>query len=151
MELQAKRKVNRNHIRKHHVFGQIDSKIDFETLNEKLLNPPIVAYADYSLPFSLHTDASSVGLGAVLCQKKDEQVRVVSFASTSLKPSEKNYPAHKLEFLALKWSITEKFHDYLYAVEEYFIPSPVTYACRLNTSDCACRTTSRAKPLLHIG
>ena len=35
----------------------------------------------------------------------------------SLKPSEKNYPAHKLDFLALKWSITEKFHDYLYGAK----------------------------------
>ena len=30
-----------------------------------------------------------------------------------MKQSEKNYPAHKLEFLALKWSVTEKFYDYL--------------------------------------
>ena len=29
-------------------------------------------------------------------------------------PSERNYPVHKLEFLALKWAITDKFHDYLY-------------------------------------
>lgn len=27
--------------------------------------------------------------------------------------SEKNYPTHKLEFLALKWAITEKFSDYV--------------------------------------
>lgn len=25
-----------------------------------------------------------------------------------------NYPAHKLEFLLLKWAVTEKFQDYLY-------------------------------------
>ncbi|KXJ23610.1 Retrovirus-related Pol polyprotein from transposon opus [Exaiptasia diaphana] len=28
--------------------------------------------------------------------------------------SERNYPVHKLEFLGLKWAVTEKFHDYLY-------------------------------------
>ena len=39
--------------------------------------------------------------------------RVVAYASHSFKPSEKNYLAHKLEVLALKWVITEKFHDYL--------------------------------------
>ena len=101
----------------------------FETLKEKLSNPPILAYADYSLPFSLHTDASSVGLGAVLYQKQDGQDRVVSFASRSLKPSEKNYPAHKLEFLALKWSITEKFHDYLYGADFEVLTdnNPLTY------------------------
>jgi hypothetical protein len=39
---------------------------------------------------------------------------VIAYASRSLKPSEKHYPAHKQEYLALKWSITDKFHDYLY-------------------------------------
>ncbi|KAK7491055.1 hypothetical protein BaRGS_00017751 [Batillaria attramentaria] len=28
--------------------------------------------------------------------------------------SERRYPAHKLEFVALKWAVTDKFHDYLY-------------------------------------
>ena len=28
--------------------------------------------------------------------------------------TEKNYSAHKLEFLALKWAVTERFHEYLY-------------------------------------
>ena len=31
-----------------------------------------------------------------------------------MKPSERNYPAYKLEFLALKWAVTDKYHDYLY-------------------------------------
>ena len=30
------------------------------------------------------------------------------------KNSEKNYPAHKLEFLVLKWSVTDRFKDLLY-------------------------------------
>ena len=34
-----------------------------------------------------------------------------------LSPSERNYPAHKLEFLAFKWAITDKFHEYLYGAE----------------------------------
>ena len=37
-----------------------------------------------------------------------------SYASRGLRKSERNYPAHKLEFLALKWAITEKFSNYLY-------------------------------------
>ena len=36
------------------------------------------------------------------------------YASRSLNKAERNYPAHKLEFLALKWAVTEKFHDFLY-------------------------------------
>ena len=37
-----------------------------DTVKEKLTHPPITAYADYSLPFGVHTYFSSSGLGAVL-------------------------------------------------------------------------------------
>ena len=101
----------------------------FDTIISSLTNPPVLAYADYSLPFELHTDASSDGLGAVLYQEQDGQKRVVAYASRSLKVSEKNYPAHKLEFLALKWAVVEKFHDYLYGskFEAVTDNNPLTY------------------------
>ena len=62
----------------------------------------------------LHTDASELGLGAVLYQEQDKEKRVISYASQTLSNSERNYLAHKLEFLALKWAITNHFHEYLY-------------------------------------
>ena len=68
-------------------------------------------------PFILHTDASSEELGALLYQYQDNQRRVIAYASRSLSPSERNYPTHKLEFLALKWATTDKFHEYLYGAE----------------------------------
>lgn len=87
----------------------------FSTLKTKLSEPPVLAYADYSLPFELHTDASqSGGLGAILYQRQDNKLRVIAYASRGLKPSETRYPAHKLEFLAMKWAICDKFQDYLY-------------------------------------
>ena len=68
---------------------------------------PVLTYANYQKKFILHTDASDLGLGAVLYQyDNDNGKRVVAYASRSLSPSEKNYPAHKLEFLALKWAGT---------------------------------------------
>ena len=69
------------------------------------MRSPVLAYADYSKPFKLHTDASCTGLGAVPYQNQEGMNRVLAYASRSLKPSERNYPAHKLEFLALN-SIT---------------------------------------------
>ena len=43
--------------------------------------------------------------------------------------TEQNYDAHKLEFLALKWSVTERFHEYLYGgnFEVYTDNNPLTY------------------------
>ena len=40
-----------------------------EKIVDCLANPPILGYPDYDLPFVLHTDASSEGLGAVLYQR----------------------------------------------------------------------------------
>ena len=63
----------------------------------------------------LHTDASTTGLGAVLYQKQEDgKERVIAYASRSLNRAERNYDAHKLEFLALKWAITDRFQEYLY-------------------------------------
>ena len=86
----------------------------FEQLIEDLTSEPVVALADKEKPFQLHVDASGFGLGAALYQKHDGLKRVVAYASRGLNKSEANYPAHKREFLGLKWAMTEKFHDYLY-------------------------------------
>ena len=84
----------------------------FDRLKEALATPPILGYADYSLPFELHIDASKIALGAVLYQKQGDVKRVISYASRSLTKPEQNYPAHKLEFLGLKWAVCDKFKDY---------------------------------------
>ncbi|KAK7887202.1 hypothetical protein WMY93_026823 [Mugilogobius chulae] len=89
----------------------------FETLKNALTSAPILAYADFNMPFVLYTDASSRGLGAVLCQVQDGKERVIAFASRTLSPSERNdqnYSSFKLEFLALTWAVTKKFAEYLY-------------------------------------
>ena len=46
-----------------------------------------------------------------------------------LSKSEKNYDNHKLEFLALKWAITDKFHQYLDGenCEVFMDNNPLTY------------------------
>ena len=69
-------------------------------------NSSFWAYANYEKPFKLTTDASKKGLGAVLSQVDEGgKERPVAFASRTLSKSEKNYTTHKLEFLALKWSV----------------------------------------------
>lgn len=101
----------------------------FRTLIEKLTSAPILGFADPKLPYFLHTDASTKGLGAALYQEQDGQMRAIAFASRGLSHSESRYPAHKLEFLALKWAVTEKFNDYLYGNHFTVITdsNPLTY------------------------
>ena len=85
----------------------------FDYIKELLSSPPILAYPDFTLPFELHTDASAKALGAVLYQTQEGKKRVIAFASRALNKAEQKYSAYKLEFLPLKWAITEKFGDYL--------------------------------------
>lgn len=88
----------------------------FEALKTKLTTAPVLAYADFSLPFVLEVDASHGGLGAVLSQAQAGKVRPIAYASRGLRPTERNmvnYSSMKLEFLALKWAMTEKFREYL--------------------------------------
>ena len=83
----------------------LDNLIIFSTtveLKSLLASPPILGYAQYGKPFFLHNDASHEGLGAVLYQDQQGHKRVTAYASRGLYQSERNYAAHKLEFLALK-------------------------------------------------
>ena len=78
----------------------------------------------------MHTDASEQGLGAVLYQDQDDgTTRVIAYASWNLSKSEKRYHSSKLEFLALKWSVFERFHEYLYGgkLQVYTDNNPLTY------------------------
>jgi len=86
----------------------------FNEVVEILTSPPVLAYPDFEKPFILNIDASQDGLGATLCQSQNDSERVISFGSRGLRKAEKNYSGHKLEFLCLKWAVTEKFHEYLY-------------------------------------
>lgn len=103
-----------------------------EQLIHMLSNPPVLAYPDFDLPFVLHTDASEQGLGAVLYQRQEGKLRVIAYGSRTLTPAERNYHLHsgKLEFLALKWAISEKFRDYLYYAPHFTVytdNNPLTY------------------------
>ena len=101
----------------------------FNTLKSCLISPPVLGYPDFNKSFELHTDASSSGLGAVLYQEQEGKNRVIAYASRSLTKSEQRYPAYRLEFLALKWAVTEKFSDYLRSTKFKVLTdnNPLTY------------------------
>ena len=99
---------------------------------ELLMQPGVMSYPDFERTFVLHTDASSEGLGAVLYQEQGGKLRVVGYGSRTLTPAERNYHLHsgKLEFLDLKWAITDKFRDYLFYAPSFTVftdNNPLTY------------------------
>ncbi|KAL5496553.1 hypothetical protein EMCRGX_G012859 [Ephydatia muelleri] len=65
----------------------------FDELRKRLVSSPVLAYPDYERRFILDTDASDVGIGAVLSQVSDcGSERVIAYASRSLtRPEQRQY------------------------------------------------------------
>ena len=83
-------------------------------MKQACMTAPVLDFTDYTKPFLLETDMSKDGLGAVLSQKQAErQYHLVAYGSRALTPHKKNYHLTKLEFLELKWVVTEHFKEYL--------------------------------------
>ena len=89
----------------------------FDALKVALTTAQVLGYPIFNREFILETDALLRGLGPVLSQiDENGKVHVIAYASWTLIPSKKsmqNYSSTKLEVLALKWAVTEKFRDYL--------------------------------------
>ena len=61
-----------------------------------------MAYLNFDKPFILHTDASYIGLKAILAQNnKNNQEHLIMYLSRTLAPAEKNYSATEIECLAI--------------------------------------------------
>ena len=83
-------------------------------LKNKIQTVPTLGFPDFDKPFLLETDTSKEGLGAVLFPKQNDGLyHSFAFRSPFLTPAKKNYHSSKLEFLTLKWNMTEHFKEYL--------------------------------------
>ena len=106
---------------------------EFGALKEALVTARVLGYPDFNREFVLETDASLQGLGAVLSQQDEtRRLCVISNASQSLHPSGRsmrNCSSARLELLALKWAVMEKFCDYLLGLKfhVYMDNSPLVY------------------------
>ena len=89
----------------------------FNELKSALTTTPVLAYPNFDRNFILEIDASYAGLGACLLQQDDNgKIHPVAYASRGLRGAERNYSdmsSFKIELLALKWAVTEKFGPYL--------------------------------------
>ena len=86
----------------------------FTQLKTLLTQAPILAYPNFSQDFHLETDASGLGLGAVLLQEQDDgAMKPLAYASRTLQQHEKHYGATEMEALGVVWAIRH-FRQYLY-------------------------------------
>lgn len=81
----------------------------FETLKQALTSPPVLDYPRKTDKFVLTTDASDVGIGAVLSTARGT---VVEYASHTLSATERKYATIEKECLAIVWAV-QKFRHYL--------------------------------------
>ncbi len=86
----------------------------FESLKHALTHTPVLAFPDYKKPFILCTDASSLGVGAVLMQVSESQrPHVIAYASRVLNSAESKYSVAHLEALTVVWAL-KHFRDIVY-------------------------------------
>jgi hypothetical protein len=90
----------------------------FNALKNILTRAPILSFPDFSLPFYVATDASNVGIGAVLYQlpggeAEPENIRYISFVARSLQDRERRYSATQKELLGIVFAL-KKLHYYLW-------------------------------------
>jgi len=85
----------------------------FTRLKNCLCSEPVLRLPDPERPFVLRTDASDVGLGAVLLQEYPDGTFPVAYLSRRLSRAEMNYSVVERECLAVVWAVG-KFYSYLY-------------------------------------
>ena len=86
-----------------HLFRWTDQcQQSFDTLRQRLVSAPILAFPDCTREFILDTDANEQGIGAVLSQiHQDGREHVVAYASRVLSKLECKYSVTRKELLAV--------------------------------------------------
>ncbi|XP_070075715.1 uncharacterized protein [Drosophila takahashii] len=89
-----------------------EHQMSFEEVKARLVADPVLACPDFNKTFTLQTDASDYGIGAILTQDTERGEKVISYSSRTLKSAEKNYSTTEKECLAIVWAI-RKLKPYL--------------------------------------
>ena len=85
----------------------------YHTVKHAIVNKPGLIFLNVDEEFILRTDASDVGMGATLLQRRDDQIFPVAYASRKLVDRERGYSVMDRECLGIVWGI-KRFATYLY-------------------------------------
>ena len=85
----------------------------FSTLKKHLCQKPILCLPDVTKEYTLRTDASDTGLGAILLQDQGDGLQPLAYGSKKLKGAELKYSVIEKECMAVVWGV-KKFEPYLY-------------------------------------
>ena len=85
----------------------------FERFRQVLSEAPVLEFPSDGHIFHVSTDASQNGVGAVLYQEYDDAKHYISFVSTSLSKSQRNYSATRRELLSIIFAL-KRLYYYLY-------------------------------------
>lgn len=85
----------------------------FQTLKRKLYTFPILHLPDLSKEFILRTDASDIGIGAVLLQEHEGDKFPVAYVSKKLSDTQRRYSVMEKECLAVIYAV-HRFAPFLY-------------------------------------
>ncbi|GFV93241.1 transposon Tf2-8 polyprotein [Trichonephila clavipes] len=86
----------------------------FKALKQEIASDRILCHYDPKLPLVLQTDASPVGIGAVLSHiMPDGSEKPAMFASRSLNKTERSYSQIDKEALSIVWGV-KRFYQYLF-------------------------------------
>lgn len=85
----------------------------FQKLKNCLASTPILAYPDFEKEFVIVTDASKIGVGGTLCQKKNGILKPISYFSKAFSKGEANKATIEQELLGIYFAIIH-FRPYIY-------------------------------------
>ena len=115
-----------------------EQEVAFNELKKRLAKTDTLRYFDSAAKTRVITDASPVGLGAILVQEQNGEERVICYVSRSLTDVEKRYSQTEKEVLGIVWEC-ERLHMSLYGTDH----KPLHYSKKSQPSARVSRWVSR--------